>query len=176
MNNFTFRVKQFLGRIGPKERAEHYKEQGMLNLGNGCEIYENVSFGSEPYLIKLGNKVRIAAGARFITHDGGMWVIRNLGINKDADKMGTITVGNNVFIGQNVIIMPGVTIGDNVVVGIGSLVTKDVPDNTVVAGSPAKVFFSIEEYYKKNIEKIDSTKQMNKQDKREYYLKKFNVK
>lgn len=175
MNNFIFRVKQFLNKVGSKERAEHYKNNGFLNMGTGCEIYENVSFGSEPYLIKLGDKVRIAAGARFITHDGGMWVIRNLGLNKNADKMGAIKIGNNVFIGQNVIVMPGVTIGDNVVVGIGSLVTKDIPDNTVVAGSPAKVFYSIEEYYQKNLNKINSTKQMNRQEKKTFYLKKFNV-
>lgn len=54
-----------------------------------------------------------------------------------------VTIGNNVWIGGNAVINPGVTIGDNVVVASGAVVTKDVPDNVVVAGVPAKVIRGI---------------------------------
>lgn len=50
-----------------------------------------------------------------------------------------ITVGNNVWFGGNCVVLSGVTIGNNVVVGAGSVVTKDIPDNAVVAGNPAKI-------------------------------------
>jgi len=49
-----------------------------------------------------------------------------------------VTIGNDVWIGGNVTILPGVTIGNNVVVAAGAVVTKDVPDNCVVAGIPAR--------------------------------------
>lgn len=55
-----------------------------------------------------------------------------------------VTIGNNVWIGGNATILPGVTIGDNVTVGAGSVVVKDIPSNTVVAGNPAKVVSSVQ--------------------------------
>lgn len=65
-----------------------------------------------------------------------------------------ITIGNNVWIGGNVVILPGVTIGDNVVIGAGSVVTKDIPANVVAAGNPCNVIREItgedrKYYYKK---------------------------
>ena len=54
-----------------------------------------------------------------------------------------VTVGKNVWIGSNSTICPGVTIGDNAVIGAGSVVTKDVPENMVAVGVPAKVIKSI---------------------------------
>lgn len=161
--------------LNPAERAEYFKKTGFLKMGEGCEIYHDVSFGSEPYLVILGNKVRIAAGVRFVTHDGGMFVIRNLGMNPNADKVDKIVIGSNVFIGYNSIVMPGVTIGSNVVIGAGGVVTKDVPDNSVVAGVPAKVLCTIEEYYIKNKDKMDDTKQMSHSDKKAFYQNKFNI-
>lgn len=55
-----------------------------------------------------------------------------------------MTIGNDVWIGGNVTILPGVTIGNNVVVSAGAVVTKDVPDNCVVAGVPARKIKDIE--------------------------------
>ena len=64
-----------------------------------------------------------------------------------------ITIGNNVWIGGNAVILPGVTIGNNVVIGAGSVVTKDIPDNVIAAGNPCRILRKITEedrkyYYK----------------------------
>lgn len=65
-----------------------------------------------------------------------------------------ITIGNNVWIGGNVVILPGVTIGDNVVIGAGSVVSKDIPANRIAAGNPCRIIREITEvdrrYYYKN--------------------------
>lgn len=67
-----------------------------------------------------------------------------------------VTIGNDVWIGGNVVINPGVTIGNNVVIGSGSVVTKDIPDNVVAAGNPCKVIRNIDEndrkYWNKELE------------------------
>jgi acetyltransferase-like isoleucine patch superfamily enzyme len=173
MNNLMFKLVSHF--CSPAKRTEYYKKNNYIQMGYGCEIHSNVLFGSEPYLVRLGNQVRIASGVKFVTHDGGMWVVRNLGWNQYADKMGRIIIKDNVFIGFDAIIMPDVEIGSNVIIGAGSVVTKDIPDNMVVAGIPARVVCSIEEYYDKNISKIDTTKQMTRKEKEVYYTQKFNM-
>ena len=163
-----------LKHVSNKKRAILYKKWRKINIGNQCEIYKNVSFGSEPYLISIGDNVRITSGVKFCTHDGGMWVIRNLGINPQADIFGKIVIGNNVHIGWNAIIMPNVHIGNNVVIGVGSIVTHDVPDNSVVAGIPGRVIRDIDSYYKKNVNRILNTKNISKQEKEKIILKFLN--
>ena len=159
--------------LPPKKRADYLKEKKIIDIGSGCEIYNDVSFGSEPYLVKIGNKVRVTGGVRFVTHDGGVWVTRNLKMSPDADKMGTITVGNNVFIGLNSIIMPGVKIGSNVIIGAGTVVAKDIADNMVVGGVPAKNICTIEEYYYKNQHRFYNTKHLSYEDKKNFYMNEF---
>ena len=103
------------------------------------------TFGSEPYLIEIGNHVTITSRVQFVTHDGGVWVFRDR--NPDMDVFGRISIGNNVFVGFGSIIMPNVRIGNNVVVAAGSIVTKNIPDNSVAVGVPARVIKTLDEYY-----------------------------
>lgn len=142
-------------------------------VGSNFHVHRNVNFGSEPYLLKFGNNVRITSGVIFATHDGGMWVLRNNNMSKDADLFGNIVIGNNVHIGVNAIIMPNVEIGDNVVIGAGSIVTKNVASNCVVAGIPAKKLSTIETYYEKNKNRIEQTKQLNSLEKKKYLINKY---
>lgn len=72
--------------------------------------------------------------------------------NTDVEYAKPVTVGSNVWIGGNVIINPGVSIGKNVVIGSGSVVTKDIPDNTVAAGNPCRVIREINEHDKEKWE------------------------
>lgn len=145
-----------------------------VKVGEDCEFYHGIIWGSEPYLIEIGNHVRITTGCKFVTHDGGLWVLRKK-YNKDTiDRFGKIVIGNNVHIGWDTIIMPGVTIGDNVVIGCGSVVTKDIPSNSVYAGVPARKIEDIEEYYQKITSKAIDTKGLNYLEKREKILNYYN--
>lgn len=146
-----------------------------LQIGRDCEIYNDVSFGSEPYLITIGNHVRITRVCKLITHDGGIWVIRTLVNNPDLDLFGKIKIGNNVHIGMNSIIMPGVTIGDNCIVGCGAVVTKDMPSGEIWAGIPARKIKTVEEYYTQHKDEFDNTKQLSYKEKKRYLHEKYNV-
>jgi acetyltransferase-like isoleucine patch superfamily enzyme len=101
-------------------------------------------FGTEPWCITLGNNVHITKEVLFITHDGGTLLFRN--IIPDLEITAPIKVGNNVYIGVRSIIMPGVNIGNNCIIAAGSVVSKDVPDNSVVGGVPAKFIKTSDEY------------------------------
>lgn len=114
----------------------------------GVRVGENCSFGnvfvsSEPYLISIGDDVHITDGVKLLTHGGGC-VLRHT--FPEYDSFGKVVIGNNVYIGTNALIMPGVTIGNNVVVGAGSVVTKNVSDNCVVAGNPARFVKTMADY------------------------------
>lgn len=153
-----------------RQPIKFWRGQGA-KIGSDCEIYASASFGSEPYLISIGNHVRVNAGVQFVTHDGGMWVLREYIDGGDRfDLFGKISVGNNVHIGTNSIIMPGVSIGSNVIVGCCAIVTHDIPDNSVVVGVPARVIESIDEYYAKNKDFIVNTKLMSYKQKKEFLL------
>ena len=116
-----------------------------------CTIMTNPFdiFGSEPYLITIGKHVEITTGVRLITHDGGVWVLRDDPAYSDYDFFGPIKIGNNVFLGNNVIVLPGVTIGDNCIIGAGAIVTRDIPPDSVAVGIPAKVLENIDDYKRK---------------------------
>ena len=120
-----------------------------LKIADDCRIMGIPVFGSEPYLVSIGKHVTISSNVTFITHDGGTWVFRYNEKYNQVRKFGRIDVKDNCFIGLGSIIMPGVTIGPNSVIGAGSVVTKDVPPDTVVVGNPAKPLMSYEEYAEK---------------------------
>ncbi|MBQ7172497.1 MAG: acyltransferase [Clostridia bacterium] len=133
-----------------------------MKVGKDVTIMNGVIFGSEPYLITLGDRVRISSNVQFITHDGGTWAFRREPGYEGIVRFGKIVVGNDSFIGAHSVIMPGVTIGKNCVVGAGSIVTKDIPDRTVVAGVPAKVICTTDEYAKKCKERMPANFDMAK--------------
>lgn len=114
-----------------------------VKVGRDCRIYV-FSFGSEPFLIRLGDRVTITAGVRLITHDGATSLVRDAAGRRQ--RFAAITIGDDVFIGSNSIVLPGVSIGSRVIVGAGSVVTRDIPSNSVAVGNPARILRTFESY------------------------------
>lgn len=116
-----------------------------MKIGKNCSIQPGCIFDySHCNLITIGNNVTIAPQAYLLVHDAS--TKRYLGYT----KIGRIDIKDNVFIGARALIMPGVTVGENSIVAAGSIVTKNVKPNTVVAGNPAKEIISMEEYISNN--------------------------
>lgn len=162
-------IKATIGseKYSKTKAIENARRKGV-RIGKGCRLISS-DFGSEPYLIIIGNHVTVTSGVKFITHDGGVWTIRES--HPNIDVFGRIEIGNNVFIGLNSILLPGITIGNNVVVGAGSVVTKSFPDNVVIGGNPAKIICSMEEYKNKCLSINMNTKGLDYNSKKEYILK-----
>ena len=163
----------FLGRclrkILPRRVVLHLLKKEGLVLGKDCEILNGYDFGSEPYLVSIGDNVRISDGVRITTHDGAVWVLRHLYPDcTNADRFGRVKIGDNCHIGMNAMILPGVTIGKNCIVGAGAIVTHDVPDGAIVAGIPARVIGNIEGYYEKHRGEMLATKRMSWDEKRQF--------
>ena len=136
------------------QRLTDAKNKG-LKVGTGCDfVSPGPNFGSEPYLIEIGNNTTVSFDVAFVTHDAGTRVLRNLAEPGTKEKQtviyGKIKIGNNCFIGCRSTILPGVTVGDNCIIGAGSIVNRDIPENSVAAGVPCKVICSLEEYKEKH--------------------------
>lgn len=99
-------------------------------------------------LISIGDNVWIASNVEFITHDVIHFMLNGVPENKYkfCEKIGCIKIGNNVFIGAGSKILYDVEIGNNVIIAAGSIVNKDIPDNSVVAGVPAKAIGDFYEF------------------------------
>lgn len=117
-----------------------------LKLGKNVVIRNNVSFGSEPFLVEIGENSGIAAGTTFVTHSGTTKVIRNLPGYEEVRNFGRIKVGKNCVIGANCVILQDVEIGDNCILGANSVLSESMPEHTVYAGNPAKYVCEIEDY------------------------------
>ncbi|EGW37821.1 acyltransferase [Desulfosporosinus sp. OT] len=114
--------------------VKYAKKKGVI-VGTGNSFVDHSCFGSEPYLIKIGNNNRISFGCTFLTHDGGRWVLDRLYSEESPFlKFGTIVIGNNNFIGCHSIINPNVTVGDNCIIAAGSVIAKSIPPGEVLGG------------------------------------------
>lgn len=135
-------MKRILGKIGENFSIE---QPFMCDYGYNIEIGENF-FSNHNLIIldcakvSIGDNVFIAPNCGFYTAGHPLdYKIRNEGL----EFAKPIKIGNNVWIGGNVVVLPGVTIGDNSVIGAGSVVNKDIPANVVATGNPCRVLREI---------------------------------
>lgn len=137
-------LKQNLGSFGDNSRiiAPFCCDNGKnIHIGNNSYINYNATF-LDTVNINIGNYVFIAPNVSIFTiHHPLGYKLRNQRI----DYTAPVTIKDNTWICGNVTILPGVTIGSGCVIGANSLVTKDIPDNSLAYGSPAKVIRSLVE-------------------------------
>lgn len=123
--------------------GDAYARRLGVKVGQGCRILSN-RFGTEPFLIEIGDRVMLSGYVNFVNHDGSGWLIKDERGRRYSYRR--IRIGNDVFVGAHTVILPGVSIGNRVVVGAGSILTRSVPDNCVVAGNPARFITSYDAF------------------------------
>jgi len=139
-------LKKFYDRIKKDQKRKYINEliKNGLTLGKNVNIVEKFFFDpSHCYLITICDNCTICPGVRLIAHDASTKDL--LGFT----KLGKITIKENCFIGDSTIILPGVEIGPDAIVGAGSVVTKDVMSQTIVAGNPAHYLGKTDDYISK---------------------------
>lgn len=130
-----------------KELFQNIGEDFIIEQPLHCDYGYNIKIGKKFYAnynltildtgpITIGDHVFIGPNCNIFAATHPLDIERR---NQDLEAALPVTIGNNVWLGGNVTILPGITIGDNVTVGAGSVVTKDIPNNVVVAGNPAKI-------------------------------------
>ncbi len=128
------------------EFVKTVREKGGI-VGENFNLYNSQIDMSAPYLLEIGDNVTIT-NARVLTHDACLY--KTTGYS----RMRKVKIGNNVFIGADSVILCGSTIGNNVIIGAGAVVSKNIPDNSVVVGNPCQIICTYEELLKREEEKI----------------------
>lgn len=169
-NKIKYILLKLISKLLSTKRLASFLE---VSVGKNPNFGKNINFGSEPYLITIGDNFNSASNINFITHDGSIRVLRNLDTKYNkSDLIKPINIGNNVFIGMNVNILPGTTIGNNVIIGTNSVVRGNLKSDSVYAGIPVKYLCSIKEYEEKNKNDFLETKHFNYFEKKKVLLNK----
>lgn len=147
-------IRAVLQKLIYRERSSseayiNYLKKLGVRIGEETHFYgprdSNVD-ETRPYLVEIGRNVHLAPRVVILTHDYGWTVLRDV-YHEMVGSGDKVTIEDNVFVGLRTTILKGVTIGENSIIGANSLVTKDIPPNSVAAGVPAKVICTIDEYW-----------------------------
>lgn len=144
-------VKEMVYRLRGEYTTEKLIKMGMKVGKNFGRLNGVILDPSHCWLIEIGDNVTLAPRVHILCHDASTKQFL------DYTKIGKVKIGNNVFIGAESVVLPNVKIGSNVIIGANSTVTKDISDNVVAAGNPAKVICSLDEYlerHKDNMNKV----------------------
>ena len=136
-------LKEMLGSVG-----ENVDIEDTFNCDNGKNIFIGNNFVGNYNLtildvkeVYIGNDVMIGPNTTITTVGHP---ISPKGRRQRLAVASKVKIGNDVWIGANVCVLPGVNIGNNVIIGAGAVVNKDIPDNSIAVGVPAKVIKKIE--------------------------------
>lgn len=144
-------LNELLGKVGNQlwiTPPFHVDYGCNIYFGNNCEVNMNCTFLDDNKII-IGDNVLIAPNVQIYTayhpthYLDRFTISENETFNFCKTQTAPVIIGKNVWIGGGTIILPGVTIGDNTVIGAGSVVTKDIPANSLAVGNPCKVIRQI---------------------------------
>ena len=154
MKNFL----KILIKLKMKIKIWNFNRRLNLIKAKGLKIGKNVTIMPDvviddgySFLISIGDNCSISAGSLILAHDATTYKFTN-----GYTRIGKVDIKDNCFIGSKVVILPGVTIGPNVLIAAGSVVNKDIPPNSCVAGVPARVYQKFDEFIKYHQEAIAS--------------------
>lgn len=143
-------IHALLRRIKARFHSDYTTDEliamGLVVGKNFLRMHNTIIDPSHCWLIHIGDNVTFAPRCHVLAHDASTF--HALGYT----KIGTVNIGNNVFIGAETVILPNVKIGDKVIIGANSTITNDIPSNSVAVGSPARVICTYDEYMTKNRE------------------------
>lgn len=163
MNKRYLYMLRLLFIRSPMKRVKYMKKKNIFHSCGDRVMITSRIIPLYSNLISIGNNVWVASNVSFITHDVAHFMLNGMNIQKEKflERVGCISIGNNVFIGANSQILYDVKIGDNVIIAAGSVVNKDIPDNCVYAGVPAKKIENFENFLEKRKNYPDKTKVVN---------------
>jgi acetyltransferase-like isoleucine patch superfamily enzyme len=150
------KLKEFYYKSTYLRMLEFYRKKNVI-MGKGTIFYSvTVSSSSKGDKFVVGKNCCLT-GCTLLGHDASPATFINELVNKNqvylpgsrSSYRRQITIGDNVFVGTNAIILPGISVGNNVVIGAGSVVVRDVESNSVVAGNPAKKITNIANFKEK---------------------------
>lgn len=134
---------------GNKKARYLKKIRAFHKMGENCYFHPRI-IPTEPYLVSMGDNVVVTANVNFVTHDILAHVFSYMDKEgKYKTHFGKIEIADNVFIGQNSVILYNTVIESNVVVSAGSVVHGHIASGSIIAGNPAKVIGSIEHLMEK---------------------------
>lgn len=143
------KINSYISRLSNNRFIKYLRSNGIeVGVGTIFRPFSTEIDLTRPSLVTIGNDCYFNKGLTILTHD---WVTRTF-IHSGREFLpssGRVTIGNNVSTAYNVTILKGVTIGDNVFIGANSLVTKDIPSNSIAAGTPCRVIMSLDEFHAK---------------------------
>ncbi len=135
-----------------KQKIEILRKRG-LRVGKNVMIHPEASIDYNfCYLISIGDNSVISRGVRLLAHDNSAAMHTGW-----YGKLGRVNIKENCIISNYSVVLPGVTIGPNVIVASGSVVNKDIPPNSCVAGVPARYYSTFDDYIRKEREKIKNS-------------------
>ena len=149
MRAFSDLTINILMKIRIYMRKQYYSLNGV-SIGASTYISPKAYIDRHsPGKVKIGCNCYITRNVIILCHTdakrgGPLELWKDIGGKRE---FGYVSIGNNVFIGVNSVVMPGVTIGNDVIIGALTLVDKDIPDGKVVCGNPGKIIASTKDYF-----------------------------
>lgn len=143
-------IKEFIYRLRGDYTTEKLIKMGLKVGKNFGRLNGVILDPSHCWLIEIGDNVTMAPRVHILAHDASTKTFL------DYTKIGKVTIGNNVFIGADSVVLPNTRIGNNVIIGANSTVTKDIPDNSVAVGNPAKVICTLDDYLNRQKEQMET--------------------